>query len=54
MVFHETPLTGCYVIEPERMQDQRGFFARVWCEREFEQRGLKSKMVQSNIGFSLR
>lgn len=54
MLFHETPLPGCYVIEPERMQDHRGFFTRVWCRRELEQRGLKADILQSNVGFSHR
>ena len=54
MLFSETPLSGCYVIEPERMQDHRGFFTRVWCQKELEQRGLKTEVRQSNVGFSLR
>lgn len=54
MLFHETPLPGCYVIEPERMQDHRGFFTRVWCQKELEQRGLKAEVRQSNVGFSHR
>lgn len=54
MLFHETPLFGCYVIEPERMQDHRGFFTRVLCQKEFEQRGLKAEVLQSNVGFSPR
>ena len=54
MLFSETPLSGCYVIEPERMQDHRGFFTRVWCQKELEQRGLKADVLQSNVGFSHR
>lgn len=50
MLFSETPLSGCYVIEPERMQDHRGFFARAWCQKELEQRGLKAEVLQSNVG----
>ena len=49
MVFRETALPGAYLIEPERLQDERGFFARVYCEREFEKRGLVSKFVQWSI-----
>jgi dTDP-4-dehydrorhamnose 3,5-epimerase len=54
MLYHETLLPGCYVIEPERIQDQRGYFARVWCKKELEQHGLKAEMLQSNLGFSQR
>lgn len=54
MLFHETPLQGCYVIEPEPIRDHRGFFARVWCRRELEQHGLKAEVMQSNVGFSHR
>lgn len=52
MIFHETPLAGAYVIEPERIEDHRGFFARIWCMKELRQRGLKTALAQSNVGFS--
>lgn len=52
MRFHETPLSGCYVIEQERLNDHRGFFARVWCQRELERYGLKTEVAQANVGFS--
>jgi len=52
MIFEETPLRGAYVIEPERINDHRGFFARVWCKKELQRRGLNSELSQSNIGFS--
>ena len=39
MFFHETGLTGAYVIEPEPKGDHRGFFGRIWCEREFAATG---------------
>lgn len=52
MRFRETKLRGAYVIEPERREDERGFFARVWCAREFEQHGLNAPAVQSNISFN--
>jgi len=54
MIFREISLPGAYVLEQERINDQRGFFARVWCQREFQQRGLKSELLQSNVGFSHR
>jgi dTDP-4-dehydrorhamnose 3,5-epimerase len=52
MIFTETELKGAYVIEPEKYQDERGYFARVFCENEFKFHGIKLNMVQSNIGFS--
>ena len=52
MIFTETVLPGAYVIEPKRINDDRGYFARVWCKQELKEHGLKSDMVQSNVGFS--
>lgn len=52
MIFRETPLKGSYVIDLERMGDSRGFFARSWCAREFESRGLNPRLVQCNISFN--
>jgi dTDP-4-dehydrorhamnose 3,5-epimerase len=54
MIFRHTPLPGAYVIEPERRRDDRGFFARIWCEKELEEQGLKTRIVQSNLGVSTR
>jgi len=52
MIFIETKLKGAFIIEPERMKDERGFFARTWCKREFEAHGLNSNLVQCNISFN--
>lgn len=52
MIFTETPLKGAYVIDPERREDERGFFARTWCRREFEARGLDPGLAQCNISFN--
>jgi dTDP-4-dehydrorhamnose 3,5-epimerase len=49
MKFRESPLKGAFVIELEPREDQRGFFARTWCQREFEAQGLKPHIVQGNI-----
>jgi len=46
--FHNTPLQGAFLIEPERRGDDRGFFARVFCEREFAEHGLQTRFVQMN------
>jgi len=52
MIFVETPLKGAYVIDPERLADERGFFARTWCRQEFEAHGLDSGLVQCSISFN--
>ncbi len=54
MIFRDTPLPGAYVLEPERIEDQRGFFARIWCKNELRARGLSCELAQSNVGFSRR
>jgi dTDP-4-dehydrorhamnose 3,5-epimerase len=51
--FIETKLKGAYVIEPEIISDNRGFFARSWCQKEFAEMGLNSHLVQCNISFNL-
>lgn len=52
MRFISTPLKGAYVIEPERLEDDRGFFARTWCENEFASQGLDPHLVQCSISFN--
>jgi dTDP-4-dehydrorhamnose 3,5-epimerase len=52
VIFLETSLSGAYIVEIEKHFDQRGFFARGWCQQEFETQGLDSQIVQSNISFS--
>lgn len=52
MIFSETRLKGAFVIDPERLEDERGFFARSWCEREFKDHGIETKFVQCNISFN--
>jgi dTDP-4-dehydrorhamnose 3,5-epimerase len=49
MVFTETSLTGAFFIDVERIEDERGFFARSWCKREFAAHGIQSEFVQGNI-----
>lgn len=52
MRFHETQLKGAYIIELEKREDDRGFFARSWCTQEFKDQGLNSNLVQCNISFN--
>jgi len=54
MIFTETTLKGAYLIELEKLEDERGFFARTWCRREFGARRLMPGCVQSNVSFSKR
>jgi dTDP-4-dehydrorhamnose 3,5-epimerase len=54
MTFTETKIRGLWVIEPERREDERGFFARTWCQREFADHGLNTRLVQCNISFNKR
>lgn len=52
--FRETPLPGAWVIDPERIEDERGFFARSWCRQEWIERGLNPALVQCNITWNHR
>ena len=54
MIFRETKLAGAYVVDIERLEDDRGFFARSWCRREFEAHGLNPNLAQCNISFSTK
>ncbi len=54
MIFTETKLPGTYLISPEPVTDDRGFFARTWCQQEFREHGLVSDLVQCNISFNHR
>ena len=52
MKFVETPLPGAFLIELEKREDDRGFFARFFCEREFAEQGLETRFVQINNSLS--
>ena len=54
MIFKETPLSGAFLIELEKREDERGFFARAFCENEFGKQGLVSRFVQINDSLSAR
>ena len=52
MVFIETKLQGAYIIELEKIEDERGFFARTFCQREFEAHGLNPRLPQCSTSFN--
>ncbi len=52
MVFTETRLRGAFVIDPEHHADERGYFARTYCRREFEQHGLSPDVVQASLSYN--
>ncbi len=54
MKFTETPLPGAWVIEPERLSDERGWFMRTFDVAEFAARGLSTDVVQCNSSFNHR
>jgi dTDP-4-dehydrorhamnose 3,5-epimerase len=54
MIFRETPLAGAWVLEPERIEDERGFFARTWCARDFAARGLDPTIAQCSLSWNHR
>jgi dTDP-4-dehydrorhamnose 3,5-epimerase len=54
VIFTELNLKGAFLLELERREDERGFFARAFCQREFRQNGLKPVIAQANIAFNKR
>jgi dTDP-4-dehydrorhamnose 3,5-epimerase len=54
MIFTPTKIQGVFILEPERIEDERGFFARTWCQTEFAEHGIKALPVQCNISFNKR
>ncbi|HEV3312155.1 MAG TPA: dTDP-4-dehydrorhamnose 3,5-epimerase [Chloroflexota bacterium] len=54
MIFTETPLAGAYVIDLDPLHDSRGFFARTWCEEEFEAMGLNARIAQCSVSYNRR
>jgi dTDP-4-dehydrorhamnose 3,5-epimerase len=52
MIFEETNVAGAYIVSPEPHRDERGFFARTWCENEFRDHGLNPKLVQCSVSFN--
>ena len=54
MIFTPTSLPGTFVIELERREDDRGFFARSFCQHEFAERGLNPRIAQCNVSFNAK
>jgi dTDP-4-dehydrorhamnose 3,5-epimerase len=52
MRFRETRVHGAFLIDLDRREDKRGFFARSWCTKEFEAHGLNPRVVQINVGYT--
>jgi dTDP-4-dehydrorhamnose 3,5-epimerase len=52
MIFNETKLKGAYIIDIEPHSDERGFFARAWCQKEFETHGLVANVAQANLSYN--
>jgi dTDP-4-dehydrorhamnose 3,5-epimerase len=54
LIFTETKLKGAFTIDIEQREDSRGFFARAFCQKEFEAHGLKSVIAQANVAFNIK
>lgn len=54
MIFKETLLPGVFSIEIEQIRDNRGFFSRTWCAKEFAEHGLASSFVQCNVSYNAK
>jgi dTDP-4-dehydrorhamnose 3,5-epimerase len=54
MIFKPTTVQGAFVIEPDRFDDDRGFFSKIWDVKEFQQHGLSTEFAQFNLAFNHR
>ncbi len=54
MVFTETKLKGAFILDLERREDSRGYFARAFCQNEFKAHGLKPIIAQANVAFNVK
>lgn len=52
VIFRETEISGAFIVEPERIADERGFFARTWCRQEFADHGLNPRLAQCSLSYS--
>jgi dTDP-4-dehydrorhamnose 3,5-epimerase len=54
VIFSATSLDGAYILELDRHNDDRGYFARTWCQREWKQAGLNATLAQCSVSYNLR
>ncbi len=54
MLFKETEIEGAWLVDLHRIGDERGYFARAWCAKEFEDHGISSKLTQANLSYSMQ
>ena len=54
MIFKETILNGAFIIEPDMLNDERGAFARIFCQKEFEKQGLNPYIAQCSISLNTK
>jgi dTDP-4-dehydrorhamnose 3,5-epimerase len=54
MIFTQTAVAGAFLIQPERLNDERGFFARTYCMRELEEQGIDPRIVQRSVSYNRR
>jgi dTDP-4-dehydrorhamnose 3,5-epimerase len=54
VIFTPSTLAGAFIVQPEERADERGFFARTWCEEEFAGRGLDPRVAQCSVSWSAR
>jgi dTDP-4-dehydrorhamnose 3,5-epimerase len=54
VIFEQTELKGAFLIQLNKIKDQRGFFARAWCEQEFADHGLTAVVHQANVSFNIK
>jgi dTDP-4-dehydrorhamnose 3,5-epimerase len=54
MIFTETKLKGAFIIDVKRLEDDRGFFGRSFCQKEFEAHGLSANVKQTNVSYNLK
>jgi dTDP-4-dehydrorhamnose 3,5-epimerase len=54
VIFSRTGLSGAFLVQPEKHSDTRGFFVRLWCQREFEAQGLNPRLVQASLSHNRR
>lgn len=52
MIFTETALKGAFILEVKQLEDERGFFGRIWCKKEMEDHGLNGNVVQANMSYN--